>query len=144
MTIADVNDGLYDSQIYFKQGSFTPYKYPRIMLNNNYYALDTIVLCDGNNITLSVPDGANINWNTGDTTNSIVVSQPGTYSAYYSNSTCFYNPPSITVIEEDTIPVTISASGSTTFSLPSISLAAASKSAIERSKSRILMYLCPR
>jgi Secretion system C-terminal sorting domain len=115
ITIADVNDGLYDTQIYFKQGSFTPYKYPKIMLNNIYYAPDTIVLCDGNNITLTVPDGANINWSTGDTTNSIIVSQPGTYSAYYSNSTCFYNPPSITVIEEDTIPVTISASGSTTF-----------------------------
>ncbi|HEX5003571.1 MAG TPA: choice-of-anchor L domain-containing protein [Bacteroidia bacterium] len=87
IAIADVSDNIFDSQVMFQQGSFQAC--PNMMLQANgtqYTYSDTLYLCAGDSMTLTAPTAPNYNWSTGETTQSIIVGQPGTYSMFVATS----------------------------------------------------------
>ena len=59
-------------------------------------------LCDGQTTTLSVNIENDVVWSTGETTSSIVVTEPGTYYAYVSNGACASSTNEITLISGTT------------------------------------------
>lgn len=71
--------------------------------------------CDGGSVTLTANSGSSYLWNTGATTQSISVSQSGTYIVTVSNGNCsaISQPEYITNVA--IVPATITTSGSTTF-----------------------------
>jgi hypothetical protein len=79
---------------------------------------ETVTMCNGQPVTLEVygkPD-MTVSWSTGATSRAIVVTQPGTYtwSATGGTDQCTQTG-SIQVLPHDPAPVTVSASGATTF-----------------------------
>jgi len=102
IAIADVGDGIFDSQVMMKAGSFSACSGPRIMANG-VYVNSTVTICQGDTITLSVPNGPSYVWNTGETTQSIQVSQAGAYNVMYASSGCFTFSNNITVVV-DSVP----------------------------------------
>ncbi len=73
-------------------------------------------LCAGESVEISAPDGFSYNWSTGDTTQSITVSGPGTFSAILTDTAgclSFSNSLEINLIEE--ITPAVSADGNLVF-----------------------------
>jgi len=105
IAIADVSDEIYDSMVFLKLNSFTLCSNPRVSANGSLWLSDTIpyYLCAGESVILSVPQGANTTWSTGQTGSSISVSQPGQYSAIYTNGNCFSQVSVINVLPADTL-----------------------------------------
>lgn len=116
IAIADVSDGVFDSQVFLKQGSFTPCSNPRISASGILVqnTANPIQLCFGDSIELSVPSAPSYSWSNGDTTQTIIVSQSGIYSAIITNGSCFAFVAPVEVIVGNAIPpATISFSNDT-------------------------------
>jgi hypothetical protein len=78
--------------------------------NHHGIATDSVYICAGGSATLTAPPGAQYSWNTAATTQSIVVTQPGTYSFMItdpSQPACFSFSNSITVVQAGTIQTPI-------------------------------------
>lgn len=102
IVIADVADGIFDSQVIFKGSSFQAC--PLMQATQNGAAVSgTQYLCAGGSITLSAPDGPSYLWTTGETTQSIVVTQPGIYSFIIADQTCFAYSDAINVVQQGAI-----------------------------------------
>lgn len=98
IAIADVSDAAYDSQVIIKSGSFLAC--PNMQLiQNNAPVSGTQYICSGGNLTLTAPTGPSYFWSTGDTTQSIVVTQPGNYSMYLTQGSCFVFSQSVNVVQ---------------------------------------------
>lgn len=105
IALADVSDGVFDSQVMMNLGSFTPCSTPRIMAAGvTVFNPQPIQICYGDSIELSLPDAPNYNWSTGQTTQSIYVSQSGSYSAFMTSGNCIASAPVVEVIVADSIP----------------------------------------
>jgi gliding motility-associated-like protein len=74
-----------------------------------------ISMCSGDSATLTASAGTSWQWSTGETSQSIVVTDPGSYYVIVSNGSCEDTSASV-VVNVNPLPVaTISASGPTTF-----------------------------
>lgn len=102
MVIADASDGHYDSAVLLGENTFIACPYMQISNRTTGIPTDTVYICAGGSLTLTAPQGSNLYWNTGDTTTSITVTQPGTYSVMYLDGICF----------AQTIPLVVLQSGS--------------------------------
>ena len=105
IAIADVNDGIFDSQVFIQQGSFVAC--PLQIAANNVYVgpSDTVWVCQGESVTLSSPVAPSYSWSTGATSQSISVSQPGVYSMAVTNpqTACFAFSNSVYVLQADSV-----------------------------------------
>jgi len=87
IAIADVNDGIFDSQVMFQQGSFQACSAMMLQANGTQYSYtDTLYLCAGDSMTLTAPAASNYSWSTGETTQTITIYQPGTYSMFVAST----------------------------------------------------------
>jgi len=78
IAIADAGDGVFDSAVMLEENSFIPC--PNMQATQHGMPVGNIVtICNGGSATLTAPHGVTYNWTTGETTQSIVVTQPGTY-----------------------------------------------------------------
>ncbi|MDQ3049321.1 MAG: T9SS type A sorting domain-containing protein [Bacteroidota bacterium] len=106
ISIADVFDGNNDSFILLKGNGFRTSGTIPILVNNvPAPPNDTVYICQGGSLSLSLPPAATYSWSTGDTTQTIVITQPGVYSAAVFNSvnSCFAFTTSIVVIQQGSI-----------------------------------------
>jgi Secretion system C-terminal sorting domain len=88
MAIADVGDGFYDSQVIIRSSSFESLGVVQV-LHNGSPAISPMNLCAGGSLILCSPTASNYGWTTGDTTQCIMVTAPGTYEMYIANGFCF-------------------------------------------------------
>jgi hypothetical protein len=102
IALADVSDGIFDSAIMFESNSFVacPVMQP---FQNGIPASDTLYFCAGGVLKLDAPDAANYVWSTGDTTQSITISQPGSYQFYINVGSCYSFSNSIQVVQQGAI-----------------------------------------
>jgi hypothetical protein len=102
IAIADVADGVYDSAVLIEQNSFVAC--PLIQINHlGLPAPQFMTVCAGGSLTLTAPPGPNYLWNTGDTTQSITITQPGNYEVMYIESPCFAFSQQINVVQQGSI-----------------------------------------
>ncbi len=102
IAIADVADGVYDSAVLIEQNSFVAC--PLIQINHlGLPAPQFMTVCAGGSLTLTAPAGPNYLWNTGDTTQSITITQPGNYEVMYIESPCFAFSQQINVVQQGSI-----------------------------------------
>ncbi|HMT28900.1 MAG TPA: choice-of-anchor L domain-containing protein [Bacteroidia bacterium] len=97
IAIADAGDGVFDSQVIMKGSSFQACPLMQIVQNGMPLS-GTQYICAGGSLTLSAPTGPSYNWSTGDTTQTIVVTQPGNYQFFISDSNCYAYSENITVV----------------------------------------------
>jgi len=88
LSIADGGGSLYDSAILFEENSFKATA-PMAILVNGVPAPPVIEICAGGSLTLTMPEAGSYNWSIGDTTQSIIITQPGIYECMVLNSNCF-------------------------------------------------------
>ncbi|MFN9596230.1 MAG: choice-of-anchor L domain-containing protein [Bacteroidota bacterium] len=105
ITIADVGDWVFDSDVFLKAQSFSSLGQISITANGvGYNSNATIYACQGDSVLLSLSPANNYNWNTGATTQSIWVQQPsGSNTANFSAFTfmqpsCFAFTTNINVV----------------------------------------------
>ncbi len=106
ISIADVFDGHYDSALLLKGNGFRPLGQIQILVNNVPAAPnDTVYICQGGSLTLSLPPGNFHSWVTGDSSQTITITQPGIYNAVIFNPTtsCFAFTSNLVVIAQGTI-----------------------------------------
>lgn len=122
ISIADVFDGNYDSALLFKGSGFRTFGQMQILVNNNTPFNDTVNICQGGSLSLSLPPGATYNWSTGDSTQSITITQPGTYSATIFNTAtgCFAFTTNLVVIAQGSIQTPIINQNGNILSAPNI------------------------
>lgn len=96
LAIADVTDGIYDSGVFLEGGSFKSSGIFQVTYNGGD-APGIINLCPGTCATLTAPFMYNYNWNTGDTTQTIVACTPGVYFVSTNNGTCSASSSSVNV-----------------------------------------------
>jgi hypothetical protein len=103
IAIADVADRAIDSSVLLEAGSFVPC--PGMLINHKLTSSspDTAYLCTGGSLTLTAPPGPNYYWTTGQTTQSITVTQPGTYMCSYLEGSCFAQTYPLVVIQSGNI-----------------------------------------
>ena len=103
IAIADVADGVFDSGVMLGANTFIAC--PNVQINNRMMSAspDTITMCSGGSVTLTAPTGAGLSWSTGETTPSITVTQPGTYSCMYTSGSCFAFTDPVVVIQSGSI-----------------------------------------
>ncbi|MEO5570880.1 MAG: choice-of-anchor L domain-containing protein [Bacteroidia bacterium] len=95
LAISDVQDHIFDSGVFLEGNSFSSFGSVHILANGvSYSSGSTIYACNGTSLTLAVNPAQNYNWNTGATTQSIVVNQGnivpgGNYSFFTSFGSCF-------------------------------------------------------
>src|SRR6185436_9180002 len=95
LAIADVCDGIFDSGVFLLANSFSSLGAVKILANGvPYPSGSTVNACAGTNVTLSVNPAPNYLWNTGATTQSIVINQgnisaSGVYQMQTSVGSCF-------------------------------------------------------
>ena len=85
LVIADVCDGIFDSGVFLEQGSMQAVGPVYMRINNTAFVPDTLMLHNGSSLTLRLPSGFNTQWSTGATSDSIVITQAGNYSAVISS-----------------------------------------------------------
>jgi len=79
VAIADAGDGVFDSAVMLEENSFVAC--PIMQATQHSVPVgDTLSICAGGSATLTAPSGVAYSWSTGETTRSIVVTQPGTYT----------------------------------------------------------------
>ncbi len=98
IAIADVTDGVYDSGVFLQGGSFKSSGVFQVVYHGGD-APGTLHLCPGTCDTLTSPYMYNYNWNTGDTTQSIVVCNQGLYYVSSTNGTCMATSASVNVMQ---------------------------------------------
>lgn len=81
LVVSDVCDGIFDSGVFLEKGSMQAVGPVYMRINNTAFVPDTILLHNGSNLTLALPAGFITQWSTGASGNSIVITQPGIYSA---------------------------------------------------------------
>lgn len=119
IVVADVFDDNYDSALILKGQSFTAYGQPTILVNGNY-AGSNINICQGGNVTLTSISPFNNLWSTGDTTQSITITQPGTYSYAIFNGSCFAFSQSLIVNSSGTIQTPVIVQNGSSLLAPNI------------------------
>ncbi len=77
--IADAQDFIYDSAILLPENSFKAAGAPEIAATGYPAGTDTVSLCNGDTAILTATPAAGYNWSNGATTQSVAVTQPGTY-----------------------------------------------------------------
>ncbi|HKR05890.1 MAG TPA: choice-of-anchor L domain-containing protein [Bacteroidia bacterium] len=95
LAIGDVCDGIFDSGVFLKGNSFSSFGSVHILANGiSYNSGSTAYACTGTSVTLSVNPAPNYLWNTGATTQSIVIDEnninaTGIYQFQTSFGNCF-------------------------------------------------------
>ncbi len=92
LAIADQCDGVYDSGVFLEGNSFNALGEIPLYVNGSIgnSPVDTVYICPGDSVLLSMPECHNYNWSTGDTVQSIWVDTVGSYVAYTFNGVdCF-------------------------------------------------------
>lgn len=88
IAIADVSDEIFDSGVFIESNSVGARGMAPMYLDNSPTPIqdsDERLLCPGETIDLSAPAGATVyNWSNGSSTQTISVSQSGTYSFWYT------------------------------------------------------------
>lgn len=121
IAIADAGDGVFDSAVMLEENTFIPCPIMQGFRNGNAIS-DTLEICQGGTLTLTAPDGPQYNWNTGDTTKSITISQPGNYSFTISNfqGSCFAFSETIHVISAGIIQTPVIIQNTNILSAPAL------------------------
>jgi hypothetical protein len=102
MAVADVGDGLYDSQVAIRNQSFSALGQISI-LHNGSSASSPMNLCAGGSLLLTSPDAPTHYWTNGDTTQCITVTAPGTYEMFVTNGACFAFSNQVQVVSSGSI-----------------------------------------
>ena len=119
--IADVNDGVFDSGVFLEAKSFSSIGNVGITANGVPITqnLDTVYACDGDSVVLTASPAGSYNWNNGQTTQTIVVTQANItpsgvyqYAVLNSSPACFASSKQVKVIFV-TPTATITSLGST-------------------------------
>ncbi len=97
LAIEDVTDGIYDSGVFLQGGSFKSSGIFQVAYNGGD-APGTLNLCPGTCATLTAPFMYSYNWNTGDTTQSVVACTPGVYYVATTNGACTATSSSVNVV----------------------------------------------
>lgn len=120
-SIADVGDMIFDSMVMLEENSFLACPALRAFQNGSEIG-DTIVICAGGSATLTAPPGPAYAWTTGESTQSITVNQPGTYSftIFDPAGTCFAFSDQFTVIQQGSIQTPVIVQNGTALSAPNI------------------------
>ncbi len=106
IAIADVADGVFDSAVMLESNSFVAC--PNMTAFQNGQPVGSNVsICAGGSVTLTAPPGANYFWSNGDTTQSIIVTQPGQYNFGINAGLCFSYSQNITVTLAGNIPTPV-------------------------------------
>ncbi len=87
LAIANVGDGAFDSGVFLESNSFQACG-PVTVYNGLAPVADTLWICPGETIQLNCPVAPNYTWSNGETTQSITVNQPGTYTVSISSGMC--------------------------------------------------------
>ncbi len=114
IAIADAADAVFDSQVIIKAGSFLACPNMQITANNTPVS-GVQYICAGGSLTLTAPPGSSYQWSTGDTTQSIVVTQPGTYQLYINEGSCFAFSDVVTVVQQGSIQTPVISQSGTSF-----------------------------
>lgn len=109
-----MSDAIYDSQVIIKGESFLACSNLQIVANNAPVS-GVQYICAGGSLTLTAPPGPNYQWSTGDTTQSIIVTQPGTYSMFFNEGNCFVFSEHITVTQQGSIQTPVISQSGTSF-----------------------------
>ncbi|HOZ81764.1 MAG TPA: choice-of-anchor L domain-containing protein [Bacteroidia bacterium] len=105
--IADVNDGVFDSGVFLEAKSFSSIGNVGIAANGVQIIqnLDTVYACDGDSVVLTASPAGSYNWNNGQTTQTIVVTQANItpsgvyqYAVLNSSPACFASSKQVKVI----------------------------------------------
>jgi len=105
--IADVNDGVFDSGVFLEAKSFSSIGNVGITANGVPITqnLDTVYACDGDSVVLTASPAGSYNWNNGQTTQTIVVTQANItpsgvyqYAVLNSSPACFASSKQVKVI----------------------------------------------
>ena len=105
--IADVNDGVFDSGVFLEAKSFSSIGNVGIVANGVQIVqnLDTVYACDGDSVVLTASPAGSYNWNNGQTTQTIVVTQANItpsgvyqYAVLNSSPACFASSKQVKVI----------------------------------------------
>jgi hypothetical protein len=111
LAIGDVCDGLFDSGVFLKANAFSSFGAVHILANGvPYPSGDSVFVCPGSSVTLSGSPAPNYLWNTGATTQSIVIDEmninaSGIYQIQTHVGACFtftaikvvFQPPSAAI-----------------------------------------------
>ena len=91
LAVQDFCDGGYDSGVFLEGNSFESFGVIPIIIPVGQYTqvADTIYICPGDSVQMAVNACRSTLWSTGDTTNSIWVTQPGGYFTAITNPPCF-------------------------------------------------------
>ncbi|HKR05558.1 MAG TPA: choice-of-anchor L domain-containing protein [Bacteroidia bacterium] len=119
LAIGDVCDGIFDSGVFLKANSFSSFGPNHILVNGvSHETGDSVFVCPGSSVTLSANPAPNYLWNTGATTQSIVVNEAnllpnGIYQLQIAFGNCFTFSTIRVVFQGPS--ATITPSGPTTF-----------------------------
>ena len=116
MAIADVGDGLYDSQVAIRFQSFSALGQISI-LNNGLPVSSPMNLCAGGSLLLSSPAAPNHVWTTGDSTQCITVTAPGTYAMFVTGGSCFAYSSTLQVVSSGSITAPVIVQNGTTLAM---------------------------
>jgi hypothetical protein len=116
MAIADVGDNIFDSQVAIRFQSFSALGQISI-LNNGLPVSSPLSLCSGGSLLLSSPAAPNHYWTTGDTTQCITVTAPGTYEMYVMNGFCFAFSGQLQVVSSGSITAPVIVQNGTTLAM---------------------------
>lgn len=86
LVIADAFDYVLDSGVFLETESFKSSDTVKILIGSQDVNNDTVNVCQGDSVLLSVPAGFHYLWSTGDTTNTIYVSTAGIFSVQIFDS----------------------------------------------------------
>lgn len=113
------SSGLYWLQITNACGTYTDSIQLTLQKGPRNIKADTLDLCSGSTRTISIPlvDNTRYLWSTGDTTNSIVISTPGTYTVSASN---YCDTIQDQVVVREVFPVNIDLGADTSFCEPNV------------------------
>jgi gliding motility-associated-like protein len=91
LAVQDFCDGAFDSGVFLEGNSFQSFGEIPILIPVGTYTqiVDTIYICPGDSVQFAVNACRSTLWSTGDTTNSIWVTQPGGYFTAITNPPCF-------------------------------------------------------
>lgn len=95
-----------NATIYVRVKSATCFKVAQLQLSVTQYPVPTIsasstAICYGGSVTLTSSNATGNTWSTGATTQSITITNPGTYTLTGSNGLCSSTPASITIAAEN-------------------------------------------
>lgn len=111
LAVADVSDQVYDSFVMLEDNSFQACAIPRLYVNNAPVLVDSITICSGSSVQISSLQAPNYLWSTGETTQTITVTQTGDYVASVFEGACYVTS-KIVHVEVLTLPAPIIANNS--------------------------------